>query len=55
MAHQSPGRSLPDLPGRALPDDDRPQTPREWETWLAATRKTITKVIIREDGTPDER
>ena len=37
-----------------VPDDDRPQTPREWETWLATTRKTITKVIIREDGTPDE-
>jgi RNA-directed DNA polymerase len=37
-----------------IPDADRPQTPREWETWLATTRKTITKVIIREDGTPDE-
>ena len=37
-----------------VPDDDRPQTPREWETWLATTRKTITKVIIRADGTPDE-
>ena len=35
-------------------DDDRPQTPREWERWLATTRKTITKVVIREDGTPDE-
>ena len=37
-----------------LPDDDRPQTPREWELWLATTRKTITKVVIREDDTPDE-
>jgi RNA-directed DNA polymerase len=37
-----------------LPDDDRPQTPREWEQWLATTRKTITKIVIREDGTPDE-
>ena len=37
-----------------MPDDDRPQTPREWETWLATTRKTITKVIIREDDAPDE-
>jgi RNA-directed DNA polymerase len=26
-----------------LPDDHRPQTPREWELWLATTRKTITK------------
>ena len=23
------------------PVEDRPQTPREWETWLATTRKTI--------------
>ena len=38
-----------------MPDDDRPQTPREWETWLATTRKTITKVISRADGAPDER
>ena len=29
-----------------VPDDDRPQTPREWETWLATTRKTITKIIM---------
>ena len=35
-------------------DDDRPQNPREWERWLATTRKTITKVIIREDSKPDE-
>jgi RNA-directed DNA polymerase len=37
-----------------LPDHDRPQTPREWERWLATTRKTITKVVTREAGTPDE-
>ena len=37
-----------------VPDDDRLQAPREWETWLATTRKTISKVIIREDGAPDE-
>jgi RNA-directed DNA polymerase len=37
-----------------LPDDHRPQTPREWEQWLATTRKTITKVVNRADGTPDE-
>jgi RNA-directed DNA polymerase len=38
-----------------LHDDDRPQTPHEWERWLATTRKTITKVVIRGDGAPDER
>jgi RNA-directed DNA polymerase len=37
-----------------VPADDRPQTPREWEQWLATTRKTITKVVARGDGTPDE-
>jgi RNA-directed DNA polymerase len=37
-----------------LPDDHRPQTPHEWERWLATTRKTITKVAIREDGKSDE-
>ena len=37
-----------------LPDDHRPQNPREWETWLASTRKTIAKVVIREDGKPDD-
>ena len=37
-----------------LPADDRPQTPREWEQWLATTRKTITKVINRADDTSDE-
>jgi RNA-directed DNA polymerase len=26
-----------------LPDHDRPQTPHEWERWLATTRKTITR------------
>jgi len=37
-----------------LPAEDRPQTPRQWEHWLATTRKTITKVVIRADGTPDD-
>jgi RNA-directed DNA polymerase len=32
--------------------DDRPQSPREWEQWLATTRKTIVKVAMR-DGTSD--
>ena len=33
---------------------DRPQTPREWERWLATTPKTTTKVAMRVDGTSDE-
>ena len=37
-----------------LPDDHRPQTPHEWEQWLATTRKTIIKVVSREDDTPDD-
>jgi RNA-directed DNA polymerase len=36
-----------------LPADDQPQSPREWEHWLATTRKTITKVATRKDGTSD--
>jgi RNA-directed DNA polymerase len=35
-----------------IPVADRPQSPREWEHWLATTRKTITKVAMR-DGTSD--
>ncbi|MGH2918199.1 MAG: reverse transcriptase domain-containing protein [Solirubrobacteraceae bacterium] len=39
-----------------LPADDPPQTPREWEHWLTATRKTIAKthIVARKDGAPDE-
>jgi RNA-directed DNA polymerase len=37
-----------------LPADDPPQSPHEWEQWLAATRKTITKVASQEDGMSDE-
>ena len=33
-----------------LPADDQPQTPREWEQWLASTRKTIVKIAVREHG-----
>jgi RNA-directed DNA polymerase len=36
-----------------FPVADRPQSPREWEQWLATTRKTITKVATRENGTSD--
>jgi len=36
--------------------DHPPQTPREWEQWLATTRKAITKnsIALRADGAPDE-
>jgi RNA-directed DNA polymerase len=37
-----------------LPVDDRPQSPREWEPWLLAARKTIITVATRADGTSDE-
>jgi RNA-directed DNA polymerase len=43
--------------GQLLLDADRPpQTPREWEQWLAATRKAITRSAIAEQAgsTPDE-
>ena len=35
-----------------LPVEDQPQTPREWETWLATTRKTLD--VTRENGTSDK-
>jgi RNA-directed DNA polymerase len=35
-----------------LPVADRPQTPSEWETWLAGSRKTID--VTWEHGTPDK-
>jgi RNA-directed DNA polymerase len=37
-----------------LPADNPPQTPHEWEQWLATDRKTIVKIAVRKDGTPDE-
>jgi RNA-directed DNA polymerase len=37
-----------------LPAGNPPQTPREWEQWLATNRKTIIKIAMRKDGTPDE-
>jgi RNA-directed DNA polymerase len=33
---------------------DRPQTPTEWERWLATTRKTIIKVVMRSVDSSDE-
>ena len=35
-----------------VPVEDRPQTPHEWEHWLATTRKTID--VVWDHGTPDE-
>jgi RNA-directed DNA polymerase len=39
---------------RLLPADDPPQSPQQWEHWLAATRKTITTIVTRNDGAPDD-
>ena len=33
--------------------DHRPQSPLEWEQWLATTRKTITKIATWDNGTSD--
>ncbi|MGZ3472575.1 MAG: group II intron reverse transcriptase/maturase, partial [Isosphaeraceae bacterium] len=35
-----------------LADQGRPQTPREWEHWLATTRKTID--VVWDTATPDQ-
>jgi RNA-directed DNA polymerase len=42
--------------GLLLHADRAPQSPQEWEQWLAATRKAIAKsyLVVREDGTPGE-
>jgi len=42
--------------GLLLHADRSPQSPQEWEQWLAATRKAIAKsyLTVREDDTPDE-
>src|SRR5215211_4471878 len=37
-----------------LPDDDRPQNPREWEQWLAGARKRLAKVVTPDAPEPDE-
>jgi RNA-directed DNA polymerase len=37
-----------------LPADDPPQTPREWEHWLAVARKTTMTVAMRGHGASDE-
>jgi len=40
-----------------LDTDHEPQSPREWEQWLTATRKAIraNAVVVWAAGTPDER
>jgi RNA-directed DNA polymerase len=40
--------------GLLLDADDLPQSPREWEQWLAATQQAIVKVALREHGTSNE-
>jgi RNA-directed DNA polymerase len=42
--------------GLLLHADRPPQSPREWEQWLATTRKALLKkyIVAQEDGTPDE-
>ena len=40
--------------GPLLPDEDLPQSPREWEHWQATTRKTITTITMRQDGTSED-
>ncbi|MGH3449838.1 MAG: group II intron reverse transcriptase/maturase, partial [Haloechinothrix sp.] len=42
--------------GLLLHADRPPQSPQEWEQWLAATRKAMAKsyLTVREDGTPGE-
>jgi len=42
--------------GLLLHADRPPQSPQEWEQWLAATRKAIAMsyLTVREDGRPDE-
>jgi RNA-directed DNA polymerase len=45
------------LCGDLLLDADRPpQSPREWEQWLTATRKAVVRnaIVMRADGKPDE-
>jgi RNA-directed DNA polymerase len=37
-----------------LPVDEQPESPREWEQWLLAARRTITPIATREHGTTDE-
>ena len=39
--------------GPLLPDENLPQTPRQWEDWQATTRKTIVTIAMREDGTSE--
>src|SRR5262249_52802103 len=36
--------------GPPLPDENLPQTPRQWEDWQATTRKTIVTIAMREDS-----
>jgi RNA-directed DNA polymerase len=37
-----------------LSDNDRPQSPHEWERWQLAARRTIIQIATRVNGTPDD-
>jgi RNA-directed DNA polymerase len=36
-----------------LPDENLPQSPREWEHWQATTRRTIVTIAMQKDGTSE--
>jgi len=36
-----------------LPDENLPQSPREWEHWQATTRQTIVTIAMRKPGTSE--
>jgi RNA-directed DNA polymerase len=56
LLHAQHGR-CPLCRGLLLHADREPQTPREWEQWLTATRKAIRRHAVTAwgAGTPDER
>jgi len=37
-----------------LSDNDRPQSPHEWERWQLAARRTVIQIATRVNGTPDD-
>lgn len=45
---------MPDCQDALSHDYNPPRTPREWEQWLATTRKTIITVVTPQEGTPDQ-
>jgi len=51
--HKAQEGRCPICRGDLLATDHRPQSPREWEQWLATARNT-TMIVATRDGTPDE-